>query len=131
MRGNATPTTQAFWIDQGAAAPIPAIGIVVATLWILFVMVTPPDSGPTTLGVKVIATVHVPPGGSGKDEAQLSVSEKSSPPLTLSTVIESLVLFVRTTCWDALLVMIVWLPKLRDDGEALSRGGRTVTGTNI
>ena len=86
-----------------------------------------PALKPTPEGMKEALMVQMPFTANGDVETQLSVSEKSPIVPTTSTLIGPLLTLVSVSDWEELVVPVAWLPKVSDEGEAVNRGGATVT----
>jgi len=112
----------------GAAVPVPVSGMDIGTMLALFATSRLPVLEPVPDGEKVTLTVQLLPTANGNDAAQVSVSEKSPTALATIVFIGPVEVFVSVTCWGALFVPAACAAKLREAGEAISRGGKTMTG---
>lgn len=115
----------------GCPIPVPLKDTVEGTTLKPFEMLTLPGLEPVPLGVKATVIVQVPLTGSGDEEMQLSVSEKSPAAATLSIFSAPLPVLVTVSCWGLLLAPTFALPKLSEVGDTVITGGGTVTGTVV
>jgi hypothetical protein len=111
-----------------AGVPVPLNGMEIRAVVKSLVMSTVPAAGPVPDGTNFALTVQAALTANGDEETQLSVSEKSPVVPTASTLIGPLLTFVSARAWAGLVVPVAWLPKVRDEGDAVNRGRATVTG---
>src|ERR1700690_367412 len=92
--------------------------------------VTFPDSGPGTVGEKVMVMAQLAPGASAAGETgQLLVWTKPAVVTTLFRTTEVLLTFARVKISPALVLPTITPPKFRAPGEKMRILGEAITGT--